>query len=209
MSDPSLKLDYGGDNEYLYSRVANCFLPHTPTNQLVEVYTVEKETASAKFGPNTSVVPVPLTELSLKPPAFGYFQCTEMFRSPTAVRPMRLPRRRDWRQGLRKSQFQFRQAPNGSKVRIPSLFLLNQPLSNQYPKTFEYVVGNLDDGYLSVALSRNFALSDKFKLYCGYRPQTEIGIVDDRGVPILSKRFQELRELLVSEVPYFNQVMVK
>lgn len=202
------KLDYGGDFYHLSSRLRETFIVHTPTNRLLYVHSVEPNGVVKGNYATEQNVYVPFEECSLVPPRIGYFQSFDVADKPCAIRPRRRPKRRDWKQGLRKSQFVFRAAPSNNNYSLHNLFQLEQSIRKEYLNSWDTVVDRLDDGWSSAALSRNFAVDDNMNIWCGFVFDDFVGYVNDSAVPILKPEFSELSELLSSEINYFTRVNI-
>lgn len=111
----------------------------------------------------------------------------------------RLPIRRDFRQGLRYSQLCFNR--NGSSNSVNEVWMdqnakaLNNCLENRYPK-LEEVIEQVEEYNNDVAFSKNFALSNKYKLlYKGF----VIGDLNKDDRFKLHNQFNFVEEELVKE----------
>lgn len=179
---------YGADYAYANTRLQETIV-YTDEGVPVHVHRV-REDGSADVCPvaalaNPEYRRTPLARLNVRPGRLGYINYNG---SVSYVK--RLPKRRDWRQGLRYNNI----TSSGplSAHDIP-LWNFDDMLRNRYP-TFRAVLSTIDGGDAQdMAWSRQWALTrDKRILYRGV---DIVGKVVD-GVPLLSPEFQWLQESL-------------
>lgn len=120
---------------------------------------------------------VPLNELDLRSPPLGNID----FRGHTYY-VSRVPKRNDWRQGIRKDNLAYTIDGRMYAYNIPTLRVLNVPVFNRYKP---YKMGR--------AFSRNFSVDKEGSLW--YKCREIVGR-DIDGVPVLKEKFEWLKEAL-------------
>lgn len=135
-----------------------------------------------KLGVDEDLYIVPLGSLNLSSPPLGNIDC-----NGDTYYIARLPKRRDWRQGLRKDNLICINRGRMFGYPLGSLEYLNLPVYNKY-KSYRKI---LMRGWGS--FSRDFSLDMDKKIW--YKGREKVG-KDINGVPVLFKRFTWLKEAL-------------
>lgn len=118
----------------------------------------------------------------------------------------RVPKRRDWRQGLRNSQlFCNFQGSMGTGVSEKFLRKNTKSVSNSLRRVYDTLTSAIDrveETGLSSTLSQDFALSPDYKLF--FKGISPVGKLDSRDKFKLQPKFEFLQELLEKEVGTAN-----
>ena len=138
----------------------------------------------------------PLSDFEFAPGCPGY---VNSLRGETTYL-VRKPVRRDWRQGLRSSQFS-QISPSGMKGVSNEWFNSNvRKISDSIKETyvdFMKAIEIVEESGEPLAFSRNFAIDKNFGLRCR---EQKVGRVDGNGLIRLDNKFNFLREELTARV---------
>ena len=184
--------DNVGSIEYIASRLINTVVTHR-RDGLSTVHSVKlrEGSVSLQYVPLSGggmALPVwcGLASFDFTSPKLGYVNG-----DGEAHYILRLPLRRDWKQGLRKENLACLNNQSTNRFPFSSLRPLLK-LGEYHP--FSECLDMVEDGYYSAAFSRYFAVNEKFELL--YRGRGKVGKVDNNGNPILTDRFTYLQEAL-------------
>jgi len=180
------------DLRYVKSRLEKTFLVYPPSDGMIYVEAVRPD----KFIEGRTLLKtavVPLKEVRISSPALGNtdFDGEAMFVS-------RVPLRDDWRQGLRAKNIVCLKEGRIERSVTFNLFSLAQPIFCKYSKV-EEALGKVEDAYKSVAISRNFSVSENYTLvYKCYLPVGSFN--NENGLLKVPEKNMWLKELIKEEV---------
>lgn len=178
---------YHNDRQYTQMRLQNTVVRDINLKglvQIVDIFRGEKGGFNAEvvsFKKNTESYLLPLEDLDLASPPLGNVS----YRGNTYY-VARVPKRNDWRQGLRSDNLSCVVRGKMYKYVLPSLSYLEAPVYNTYPSYADSV----DNG---LAFSREFSLDDGGELW--YKCREKVGR-DVGGTPVLKEKYEWLKEAL-------------
>lgn len=177
---------YGKDYNYAESRLVDSIVRIAKTGEPVKVEHINQRTGEALviFLKDKTSCEVPLDDLNLKPVPLGWCN-TRMGATYLA----RIPRRRDWRQGIR-AETCFSSVV---AFRMIAFSDIAKCIRGEYPK-FKDVIKNQNKQVM--AWSRKWATDGKNVLF------GQLGTVGtmEKGVPTLSEGFLFLKESLSASI---------
>lgn len=177
-------MDYDKDYEYASTRLSGTYIWHTKLEEYVLFSNIgsngiDFRRSSSRGERQTS----PMADFSFTPKHFGLINAGE-----NAVHPTRIPIRRDWKQGIRSSQFHFNFTPAEWSGRGPRadgdlfghhLAALNKAARGEYPDILD-ALERLEEHGNSVAISPRISVSNNFLVF--YNSLYEVGSVNpDNG----------------------------
>lgn len=173
---------YTDDQEYTAMRLVNTVVRDKDKKVLVEILHIMEERNELRAGVrriqgDDELYHVSLDSLDLSSPLLGnvdYLGHTYFI--------SRMPKRNDWRQGLRKDNLVYVYEGVMHNYNLPYMKLLNAPVFNKYKP---YKKGR--------AFSRNFSVDTEGNVW--YKCREKIG-KDINGVPILDEKYEWLKEAL-------------
>lgn len=179
------------DVEYAKSRVLNTFIRHNGKLWYVDHITDGGEFRLYNNG--GELLKDRINNIDLSPPELGYFN-TDLY----CHYCFRIPKRRDWKQGIRRSNIDFTQnyetVPYFNTNGYNDLYRLDQCVGKAYP-TLTSCIDFIQDYKVSIAFSNNFALDERGSIiYKGLYP---VGIINKQtNQPELYNKFKYLQESL-------------
>jgi hypothetical protein len=183
---------YSNDYEYARTRLEGTIVRELKTGEPVYVHSISQEgvclVAYLKNGDlGLADSHIHLDDINCKPVPLGYVNT-----HTRATYLMRMPLRRDWKQGLRAANC----LSSGRNVFNICNKALRNCIKNEYPSFKEVVaelIGTQHRGMKIKAFHRHWAISSNGLLL--YRNLQEVGIIS-RGKPLLKTQFNYLKESL-------------
>lgn len=178
------------DRNYVNNRLSGTVVRVKDTNDpvLFEIVGNNNQAIVGYIDDNMRKEQVPFSSIAAETPSLGYTNY-----DGSAYYLSRLPRRRDWRQGLRRENMVVMSGRQGKPYMFRDYIPLVVPikLRDKYPKYSE-CLDRVEDYYTSCAFSPLFAIDKDMKLlYKG----GEVGR-DAKGVPTLAEGYFWLEETL-------------
>jgi hypothetical protein len=184
-------LHFDGDYRYGYSRISNTYVWDNRRNRLVYITSAGPDYESlVATDSDRHETRVRWEDISFEPPSIRALNTED-----NSFFVERLPLRRDWKQGLRASQFRCDELHSDWISR--NWKSVDKAIKKEYPSLKEAVF-DLEDFAVSRAISEYFFLDENFKLL--YKKQLEIGSLLKSGQLALSARFSWLKEQLAATV---------
>ena len=189
---------YGKDYTYAQSRIQETIVRIAKTGEPVYVLRVELTglctvvPIEKDWGNPDNNILVPIDDLDLHPVPLGYINCRGQ-----AVYTMRIPMRRDWKQGLRQQNC-WSSGPMLYQLPMSSL---KNCIMNKYP-TFERACKDVNVGVdrgrrKAIAWHRSWAVSTGGIVY--YKNYEQVGSLNDGEVQLF-KSFSYLKEALLESL---------
>jgi hypothetical protein len=190
---------FNGDVKYAMSRLSNTWVRVKGKEQL---FLVNRTTGGYDFN-NTFVLgitdenlseEIPLSQLEFEPGRLGYINTNNADEIAPFV--VRMPKRDDWRQGLRASQLLSSKAGVFSSVEENwfhnNIKQVKKTIFNKFP-SLDKSLFLLEEYLQSCAISRNFLLNSSFKLFYKGHP---VGKLNAKQKIVLSNTNTFLKEEL-------------
>jgi hypothetical protein len=180
------------DYRYAYTRVSDTFVYDTEKQELALVVGAENryQNLVVRYC-NKDCEEAAWDRFSFTPPQLGMINLDQ-----SAFFVERVPKRRDWRQGLRSSQ--FRTFPSYSHNWLYSSWkYVNQTLKEGF-SSLETAIEELEEFASVRAISRYFSIDDSFRLK--YRGTILVGQITDDNTISLDQNYFWLKDQLESEV---------
>lgn len=178
------------DIHYASDRLIGTFVRVRENNSLFEVSNIGiKDDSLVLFGYNKhgEKLEKSVSELNLASPPLGYFFDTQNY---TAKYAFRVPRRRDWRQGIRPSSIYY--TIKGTIQRFNSnMYLLEQPIQNTY-FSFKECLESIKT-YSSVPISKDYSIDYQYNIW--YKGMKSIGLYSSEKIILYRKFFYHIEAL--------------
>lgn len=177
---------YTDDRDYTAMRLENTVVRDKKEERLVTIQGIRHDIEGfvaevIEFGRNKVPYFTPLSDLDLSSPPLGNVD----YQNKTFY-VARLPKRNDWRQGLRRENLVYTHRGEMWGYNFPSLSPLKTPVYNKY-KPYKECLGK------NRAFSREFSLDVEGRVW--YKCREKVG-KDIDGAPVLDKKFTWLKEAL-------------
>jgi hypothetical protein len=185
---------FDGDYKYGYSRVADTFLYHKERKELLKVLEpAENFTKLVMSAVDNDTLVCNWDEFSFAPPKLGLINTLE-----SSFYVEKIPKRNDWRQGLRSTQFQVTSADRSVRNWLYDQWKwVNRALKDPFPSLPE-AIWQLEEYAETRAISRYFSVTRDFELR--YRNRLTVGVITDNDALLLNTNFFWLEDQLKNEV---------
>lgn len=178
---PKVGSMYGRDFEYANTRLAGSMVRDGEGNLIIVHRVSGQGRCEVEVGATGEVKTCKLSELNLEPLQMGYVNCHNR-----VAYIMRIPRRDDWRQGIRTNTMHILQGDNR-----PSLAALDACVKGSYPR-LGVCIQRASEGH-EMSFHRRWALRANYELhYCGKR----VGSWNEQAQLTLQEKHIYLQESL-------------
>lgn len=193
-------MDFDGDREYAFSRVRDCFVWHLPSKSILAVSGATERYLALRLTDQNGheLRSVKWEDVAFDPP------CIKAFNTPmNSLFTYRRPLRRDWKQGLRGSQFSLDarvpddNEPYGGNWMRQYWAQIQQALSGVFPSLREAIF-DIEEFAQSRVISPDFMISKHFDVEA--RIGGTVGKVTDEDRIVLSERGRWAKEQLESVI---------
>jgi hypothetical protein len=189
-------LNFNGDYSYAWSRVQGCFLWHRPSERLCRAYDATSNYRSIYLEKaNGERFEARWKDISFEPPVI---KAVNLFDDAFYVE--RIPLRRDWKQGIRASQFSI--IGGDSAVRRSTWLNYNieaveRAIKGIFP-SFKDILFKLEEYANLQAVSKHFFINKDFNVI--FQNRTVVGQVTDDNLIRLHPNFSFFKEQIETEL---------